>query len=119
MAPLKLVVAVAAVILFAQVQCIAACAADVCSGKTESVPPCHQHHDHSHHQSPGSCSFHVIITPATSPHAPQLDIPAPSVLCLPATISLVLPVDLQSWPLNLPDPLQSSVNSISSPILRI
>jgi hypothetical protein len=119
MPPAKLIVAVAAAILFAQVQCAAACAADACASRTTSVPPCHKHHDHSHDQNPASCSFHLIITPAMQPHAPQLDIPAPSVLGLAATISLVLPVDTQSWALALSEPSPPGIPGISSTVLRV
>jgi hypothetical protein len=119
MPPAKLIVTVAAAILFAQVQCVAACAADACASRTASVPPCHKHHDHSHDQTPASCSFHLIITPAMQPHAPQLDVPTPSVLGLAAMISLVLPVDTQSWALNLLDPSPPGTASISSTVLRI
>jgi hypothetical protein len=119
MPPAKLIVTVAAAILFAQVQCVAACAADACASRTASVPPCHKHHDHSHDQTPASCSFHLIITPAMQPHAPQLDIPAPSVLGLAATISLVLPVNTESWALDLSEPPPPGITSISSTVLRI
>lgn len=118
MPPPKLIVVVAAAVLFAQIQCVAACAADLCSVRTASVPPCHDHHDHSHDQTPGSCSFHLIVTPATSPHAPQLDAPAPSVLGLAATVSPVLPVDVQSRP-DLSDSSPPRTTRISPTILRI
>jgi hypothetical protein len=119
MPPPKLIVAVAAAILFAQIQCVAACAADLCSGRTASVPPCHQHHDHSHKQAPGSCSFHLVVTPATPPDAPQLDVPAPLVFSLGTTISPVLAVATQSSLLDLAEPSPPSIINISSTILRI
>jgi hypothetical protein len=115
----KLIVAVAAAILVAQVQCVAACAADACVSQTASVPPCHKHHDHSHDQTPASCSFNHIITPAMQPHASLLDLPAPSVLGLAATMSLVLPVDIQTWALDLLVPLPPGSPGISSAVLRI
>lgn len=115
----KLIVAVVSAILFAQVQCVAACAADACGGRTAAVPPCHKHHDHSHDQTPGSCSFQLMVTPATSPHAPQLHAPSPLGLGLAGTISLVLPPDTQSLTLDLSEPSPPAITGISSTILRI
>jgi hypothetical protein len=119
MRPAKLIVTVAAAVLFAQVQCVAACAADSCASRTTSAPPCHKHHDHSQDRSPASCSFNHIITPATQPHAAQLDIQVPCELGLAATISLVLPVDTRSWALDLSEPSPPDITGISSTVLRI
>lgn len=118
----KLIVAVAAVMLFAQIQCIAACAADVCGarfGQTESVPPCHKHHDHSHDQAPRSCSLRIVITSATSQHAPQLEMPVLSVLGPVPTVSSVLRADAQWWVLVVSDASPPGIPRNSSAILRI
>ncbi|HTW65751.1 MAG TPA: hypothetical protein VME17_14085 [Bryobacteraceae bacterium] len=115
----KLIVAVAAAILFAQIQCVAACAADACGGGTASIPPCHEQHDHSPGQTPAPCSLRLITTPATSLQAPHLDAPSFPPLGLIATISLVLPAYTQSEPLDFSDPSPPGAVRISSTILRI
>lgn len=118
----KLIIAVAAAVLFAQIQCVAACASDFCStdfGKTESVPPCHQHHEHSHHQAPASCSFHLIVSSATSLHVPQLEAPVSSVLGLAPIISAALPADAQLHLLDLSNFSPPGIASLSSGVLRI
>jgi hypothetical protein len=79
----KLIMLAAMAILFAQIQCVAACVGQLCSAdfaKTESVPPCHRHHNHSHDQTPGSCTDHFIVSRTTSPQAAQVDTSAFSVL---------------------------------------
>ena len=123
MAPAKLIVTVAAVVLFAQLQCVAACAADLCGAnlsRTESVPPCHKHHNHSHDQAPASCSFHLTVTQATSPHTPQLDEPVLSALGLAATASAILPLAGDSWVADLSDPSPPGMTALqSSTVLRV
>jgi hypothetical protein len=72
----NLIVLAATAILFAQIQCVAACAGQLCSpdfAKTEPVPPCHRHHDHSHDQAVRSCTEHIIVSRTTSPQAQQVD----------------------------------------------
>lgn len=120
MPPAKLIVAVAAVMLFAQIQCVAACAAGVCSADrcNEPVPPCHKH-SHSHHEAPGSCSFRLVVTPEMSQHAPQLEMPVLSVLGPVPTVSSVLPVDTQWWALVVADASPPGIPRNSSAILRI
>lgn len=119
----KLIVAVAAVVLFAQIQCVAACAADLCSAtitQTEPISPCHKHHNHSHDQAPASCSFHLTVTQATSPHIPQLDVPVLSVLALAATVSANLPLAGDSWAADLSDPSPPGMTALlSSTVLRV
>ena len=119
----KLIVVAAAIVLFAQLQCVAACATDLCAanfGQTQLVPPCHKHHDHSHDQVPGSCSLRLIITPASTPHARQLEIPVLSVLGAAPTASAVLPVDGDSWAADLSNPSPPGMTALlSSTVLRV
>ena len=71
----KFIVILAMAILFAQLQCVAGCAGDPCSNdasRTESVPPCHQHHNDADHGS-GPCARHVIVSAASLPHSAQFD----------------------------------------------
>lgn len=122
MAPAKLIVAVAAVMLIVQVQCTAACAAELCGAKrsqTESVPPCHKHHDHSHDQAPASCSFRLVVSSATAPPAPQWEIPVPAVLGLVATVLTVPPGAAPSWSLDVSVTSPPGIPRNSSAILRI
>jgi hypothetical protein len=119
----KLIVVVAAVVLFAQVQCVAACATDFCAanfGTTQPIPPCHKHHDHSHDQVPGSCSLRPTITPATAPHAHQWEIPVLSVLGLVATAPAVLPINGDSWAPDVSNPSPPGMTGLlSSTVLRV
>lgn len=119
----KLIVVIAVAVVFAQLQCVAACTADLCGadlGQTESVPPCHKHHDHSHDQAPSSCSFHLIVAQATAPDAPQSDIPVLSVHGLAATVSAILRIDGDSWIASLSDPSPPGTTALlSSTVLRV
>lgn len=118
----KLVVTIAAVVVFAQINCVAACAADLCRPdcSTEPTPPCHKHHDHSHNQSPDSCSLRGIVSPATSPHAPQLDAPVLSVLGFAATVPADLPADGRSFATELSDSSPPGLtNLLSTIVLRV
>ena len=80
----KLIVVVAVAILFAQLQCAAACARELCGAdfaKTQLVPPCHRHQDHSPDRAPRTCRYQAINPPSTSPqpiafHAPILPVAA-------------------------------------------
>lgn len=115
----RLIVFVAVAMAFAQLQCVAACAGDLCGadlGQTESVPPCHEHHD----QAPGSCSFHLIVMPAAVPHAAHSHIPVFSVLGLAATVSSILPVDGDSCKATLSAPSPPGTTApLSSIVLRV
>ena len=124
----KLTVALTAVTLFAQIQCVAACAAEDCRtglGQTQSVPPCHQHPDHSRDQTPQPCSLHRIISSATSPHALQLERPVSSEHgflghSFAAICHAAVSVDTPAWARRLPDASPPGVAPAgSTTILRI
>ncbi len=120
---MKLVLALAAGVLFAQLQCVAACTADLCDpdlGQTQPVPPCHKHHDESHDHAPSSCSFHLIVAQATSPDASQLDIPVLSMLGAVTTVSPILPIAGDSWMTTFSDPSPPGITALlSSTVLRV
>ena len=115
------IVFVTMALLFAQLQCVAACASQLCGGdfKTEQAPPCHRHHDHSHDQTPGSCTRQPIVSPATSPHTLQADAPILSVLCVIATMSVPLPADSRTPEFGLSATSPPKLKSPSSTVLRI
>jgi hypothetical protein len=121
MHPAKLVVAVAAAILFAQTQCVAACAAQLCpaDSATQPTPPCHPHHDRSHDQTHSSCSFQLIVPQASLPHALHLDAPVLSVLGPVPPIAVVIPADTHARVLSLSDSSPPGSNRFSIAILRI
>jgi hypothetical protein len=99
-----LLVAVAAVILFAQIQCNALCASDLCGarfGQTESAPPCHQHHGNSHHNAPGKCSFDLTIAAVTATH---FEMPLSSAAGTAANRSPVPTASAETWLPHLSDP---------------
>ena len=65
----KLIVLIAVTMVFAQLQCAAACAGNRCGpefAKSQSVPPCHRHRDHSQDRSPASCGYQLTSPPATT-----------------------------------------------------
>jgi hypothetical protein len=79
----KLIVLVAVAVLFAQLQCAAACAEQLCVADFSGsafVTPCHRHPDHSHGQTPAPCARGIIDVPATSPQTPHAEAPNLGVL---------------------------------------
>lgn len=121
----KLIFAVGVLMLFAQFRCVAACAGDLCtadrSSGTESVPPCHKHHDDdSRDQSRDSCSFHRIISSATSPDAQHFEGPVLLVLGpAPAELAAILPSDAGTWISDFSDTSPPVAADSSLHILRI
>ena len=117
----KFVVLVAIALLFAQLQCAAACAAHLCgadSDKRSSLPPCHRHHAPSRDRTPDSCP-HQTAAPAVSTEALHVEIrpvPAPG---LPATISAALPADRWSSELAVSVFFPPGLRDLSSTLLRI
>jgi hypothetical protein len=75
----KLIVFIATAMVFAQLQCVSACVGNWCGldfGKSQSVPPCHRHHDHSHDQTPASCSHQFTNPPAAARDLLHMQAPA-------------------------------------------
>jgi hypothetical protein len=109
------IVLVAIALLFAQIQCIAACASQFCDGdfKTEQVPPCHRHHDYSHDQAPSSCVQQITVPTATAPHTLQADAPILSALDVATTAGTRTSV------LDLSEFSPPELKSLSSFVLRI
>jgi hypothetical protein len=111
------------VLLFAQIHCVAACAADLCSadcGSTESVPPCHKHQSHSQDQNRDSCSFHRIISSVTSVDIQHFDAPVVFVAgAAPAISAVFLPADANVSRSDFSDGSPPGAPGISFPILRI
>jgi len=98
----KFIVFLALAILLTQFQCAAACARDLCSpdsAKTETVPPCHHHHDRSPDQAPGGCWHQALNPPATSPVSVEFRVPL--FLALGFALDLPLPSE--------PDTVSASV----------
>jgi hypothetical protein len=110
---------VAIALLFAQLQCVAACASQFCGGdfKTDQVPPCHRHHDRSHDQVPGSCVQQITVP--TAPHTLQADAPILSVLSVATTMSPALPAGTRTAALDLSAFSPSELKSPSSIVLRV
>src|ERR1700678_1746993 len=115
------IVFVAIALLVAQLQCVAACSSQFCGSdfKTEQVPPCHRHHDHSHDQTPGSCVQQVNIPAATAPQTLQNASPILSVLGLAATVSSTRPADTQPHAVGLAAFSPPELRSLSSIVLRV
>ena len=79
----KLIILIAATMVFAQFQCALACAGNLCTpefAKSQPVPPCHRHHDHSHDRGPASCGYQLTSPPATSVQMLQMRAPIMPVL---------------------------------------
>ncbi len=83
----KLVVFAAIALVFAQVQCAAACVDQVCgsnAASSNSTPPCHRHHHPSHHMT-DSCTREITFAlssiqtlPAQHPFFAALVAPMPA-----------------------------------------
>jgi hypothetical protein len=56
----KFIVLLLAVLLLQQAQCLAACAVDAC---TQTLPPCHRHHDEQSKTST-LCPHDAVVSPA-------------------------------------------------------
>lgn len=112
MVGVKLVIVVALALACAQLQCVAACATSPCPA--ESMP-CHEHHD-SGNGAPGPCAYHFVISPAISPHSPQIDAPAASVAVV-AVIATRAPAFPCAADCEVAHPLRLGV--LSSVVLRI
>jgi hypothetical protein len=117
----KLIV-VAIALLFAQLECVAACAGQLCSGDfshSESLPPCHRHHGHSHDQSPVSCAHPVVGALAAAPDTLQLDAPAVLLLSPEAAISGGSPAETRTTALNSSGFSPPRFTGLSCVVLRI
>ena len=87
----KLIVLAAMALLFAQLQCTAACATQLCKtdfDKSESLPPCHRHHHPgpSHDQPSGSCAHQVLVVTTPSQQLSQIELPHFSVMNAAETV---------------------------------
>lgn len=86
----KLIAFIAVAILFTQLQCVAACTNALCGfdfGKTQSVPPCHRHHDHSHDRVPSTCWHQAINPPAIPPQSIDVHVPILSIAAVTSDLA--------------------------------
>lgn len=123
MARAKLIVTAAAVLLLAQLHCVTACAAELCSsdsGRAESVPPCHQHQHPTPDPNRRSCSFQRVMSAVTTPDAQHFEMPVLFVLGLaPARPATLRPADTVTRTFDFSDGSPPGAAGISSFILRI
>jgi hypothetical protein len=118
----RLIVFTAVALLIAETQCALACAANPCgtdSVSSESVPPCHLHHDHSHDRVPDSCPHQTILAPAISSQALHVEIPLSPVMALSPAVQAAPPADSLSLELALSASSPPGLSSLSSVVLRI
>ena len=119
----KLIMFAAMALLFAQLQCAAACNTRLCDssfGKRQSVPPCHRHHHHPNHdQVPGPCAHQIIGVPAGSHQILPVKSPTFGVLSLTETVSASVPAGAGTNVHRLTDPSPPGFESLSSVVLRI
>jgi hypothetical protein len=103
------------------VQCVLGCAgiSGTAPVRSSSLPPCHQHHDQAHQQSPSSCAHQVVSAQSTAPQHVQVGIPAPLSFDEPVAphSAGVSPVRMSAPALENVSPPGLSV--VSSIILRI
>ena len=116
----KVIVLVAMAMLFAQLQCVAACAGNLCApdnARTESIPPCHRHHNHSHDKIPG-CPQQALNPPATSPQTAHVDAPVMSVL---GFVNVAFSIQLDTTPAKIDFSSLTPPESVDRPatVLRI
>jgi hypothetical protein len=94
----KLIIAIAVTMVFAQLQCVAACASNWCGpdlSTSQSAPLCHHHHDHSQDRTPASCGHQLMNPPATSPHSVQMRAPIMVPIGLVASLVGVVRADVR------------------------
>jgi hypothetical protein len=110
---------IAIVVVFAQVQCVAACTDGACAdaAKRESMPPCHRHHSHSNDRDSSSCVNQTLSAAGIPQQAVHVEFPA-SVAPVSGTST---GIDRDTWG-NPPYPSNSSppgTAGLSSVVLRI
>jgi len=94
----KLIIVIAIAMVFAQLQCVAACASNWCGPdltKSQSLPPCHRHHDHSQDRTPASCVHQLTNPEATPPHVVQMRAPIMVALDLVTDLAVVVGADVR------------------------
>jgi len=101
------------VLLFAQLQCAAACAGDLPCNATPH--PCHRHHD----KAPASCQCQMAGAIAATPRTQPMEAPIFSVLSLAAIISETAPADAGISALDFLDSSPPGFAVPSSVVLRI
>lgn len=119
----KLIVLVAMALLFAQLQCTAACATQLCksdSNNSESLPPCHRHHHSpSHDQTSGSCVHQIVVVPTPSQQLLQMEMPPFPVMNAGKTVFADFLADSGANAQSHLAPSPPGFESISSVVLRI
>ena len=120
----QLIVFAAGALLMVQVQCAAACAAELCGngcGRSESVPPCHrhQHRAPSQNRTPDGCPQRTILAPAISLQTPQAEFQPLSVTGQAAAMEPARPADMGSSELALSSFAPPGGKSLSVIVLRI
>jgi hypothetical protein len=119
----KSIIAVTVVLLFGQLHCVADCASDLCPkdrASSESLPPCHRHHDQSQDRNQRSCSVEGVVSSATAPDVQHFDTPVFLVLGLaPAVPAALVPADAAARVFDSSDGSPPGSPGISSLILRI
>lgn len=119
----KLIVLAAMALLFAQLQCTAACATRLCktdSNNSESLPPCHRHHHSpSHDQTSGSCVHQIVVVPTPSQQLLQMEMPAFPVMNAAETVIADFLADSGASTHNHLAPSPPGFQSRSSVVLRI
>ncbi len=118
MVPAKYVVLVALGLLFTQFACAATCLGQLCdlAAKTESLPPCHRHHDQSRDQKPASCEHQTMVAMAQTQ---QMDISLFPEAVLPAAMSAACPAEMRTRELGFLALSPPESQSLSSVVLRI
>jgi hypothetical protein len=112
---------IAIVVVFVQVQCVAACAGDACTGaaKRESTPPCHRHHNHSNDQDPALCGHQTLSAPAIPQQAVHVEFPAFVALGAAGSTFAVILTETWGHPLYASNFSPPGIAGLSSVVLRI
>ena len=119
----KLIVFAAMALLFVQLQCTAACAAQSYKadfGQSENVPPCHRHHHSPSHDHPsGSCVHQIIVLTSASQQVSQIELPQFSVMNVAEPVVAVVLADSRAIGSSCTTPSPPGLESLSAVVLRI
>jgi CDP-diacylglycerol pyrophosphatase len=118
----QIIVFTAVALLITQLQCATACVIQACaadSASSQSVPPCHRHHNHSQDRMPASCNHQNASAAVVSSQVQPAAVPLFPMMVVPAISQPSLAAEMRSRELAISFASPPGVTCLSSVILRI